>query len=102
MICDFAVPRVDGGGYNWMAPSLQSQDSPSFTLGSGGSAGETQPSSLLFNLMRPPKRPLRAGDGFGVGRLGVDETDSASMHNRINYPKISQSSNISMLPPYSY
>ena len=65
-----------------MAPSLQSQDPSSFTLGSS----ETQGSSLLFNLMKPPKRPLRAvtpGDGFGVGRLGVDETDSGSKLTKI-------------------
>jgi DNA-dependent protein kinase catalytic subunit len=69
------TPTQDVGGYNWMAPSAQSQDPSSFNVGSG----ETQSSSLLFNLMKPPKRPLRAvtpGDGFGVGRLGVDETDS--------------------------
>ena len=60
-----------------MAPSLQSQDPSSFTVGTS----ETQSSALLFNLMKPPKRPLRTvtpGDGFGVGRLGVDETDSGS------------------------
>lgn len=70
-----------------MAPSLQSMDPSLFTLGSSGAAqstaGETQSSSLLFKLasMKPPKRPLRAvipGDGFGVGRLGTEETDSES------------------------
>ena len=63
-----------------MAPSLQSQEPSLFTMGSAGGSGETQSSSLLFNLMRPPKRPFRAvtpGDGFGMGRLGGDETDSA-------------------------
>ena len=61
-----------------MAPSLQSLEPGSDSAGSGG---ETQSSSLLFNLMRPPKRPLRAvrpGDGFGVGTLGRDEPDSPS------------------------
>ena len=60
-----------------MAPSLQSLEPGSLAPSSGG---ETQSSSLLFNLMRPPKKPLRAvrpGDGFGVGTLGTDETDSA-------------------------
>ena len=66
-----------------MAPSLQSQDTSLFSVGSADSKSQTQPSSLLFNMMKPPKRrPLRAvtpGDGFGVGRLGKDETDTASM-----------------------
>ena len=72
---------VDAGGYNWMAPSLQSLEPSSLTMGSSGGSGETVSSSLLFS-MRPPKKPLRAviaGDGFDVGRLGTDETDSASM-----------------------
>ena len=65
-----------------MAPSVQSLDpSSSLAPDPSASATETQPSSLLFSLMRPPKRPLRPvrpGDGFGVGRLGMDEPDSAS------------------------
>jgi DNA-dependent protein kinase catalytic subunit len=74
------TPTQDGGGYNWMAPSLQSLEPGSLAP---ASSGETQSSSssLLFNLMRPPRRPLRpvrAGDGFGVGTLGADQTDSAS------------------------
>lgn len=70
-----------------MAPSLQSQDASLFSFGSADSKSETQSSSLLFNLMKPPKRPLRAvtpGDGFGVGRLGGDETDTASMLKPLN------------------
>ena len=72
-----------------MAPSLQSQEPGSFTVGSTGSvqsgSGETQASSLLFKLasMKPPKRSLRTampGDGFGVGRLKTEETDSGSMY----------------------
>ena len=60
-----------------MAPSLQSLDPGSL---SGGETQSSSSSSLLFNLMRPPRRPLRpvrAGDGFGVGTLGADQTDSA-------------------------
>ena len=65
-----------------MAPSLQSLEPGSLAP---ASSGETQSSSssLLFNLMRPPRRPLRpvrAGDGFGVGTLGADQTDSACEH----------------------
>ncbi|CAI8051260.1 DNA-dependent protein kinase catalytic subunit [Geodia barretti] len=75
------LPDLDGGGYNWMAPSLQSLEPGSLTPASGGETQSSSSSSLLFNPMRPPRRPLRpvrAGDGFGVGTLGADQTDSAS------------------------
>ena len=75
--------EAGGGSYNWMAPSLQSQDL-SFTVGSsggegGGSVGTSEQSSLLFSLakMKPPKRPLRpVGDSFGKGRLKPDDSTS--------------------------
>ena len=77
------LPDLDGGGYNWMAPSLQSLEPGSLTPASGGETQSSSSSSLLFNPMRPPRRPLRpvrAGDGFGVGTLGADQTDSACEH----------------------
>ena len=72
---------IGGSSYNWMAPSLQSQD-PSFTIGSvegtqPSTSSESLQSSLLFSKMKPPKRPLRAiglGDGFGKERLRPDDT----------------------------
>lgn len=81
---DFITVEVGGGSaYNWMAPSLQSQDY-SFTMGSASpsqTASESQQSSLLFSLakMKPPKRPLRTvGENFGKGKLKPsDDTASA-------------------------
>ena len=79
-----SLPPDAGGGYNWMAPSLQSQDI-SFTMGTSGTAGsqgtsESQQSSLLFSLakMKPPsRRPPRAvGENFGKGRLKPDDATS--------------------------
>lgn len=70
-------PLDAAGGYNWMAPSLQSQDA-SFTMGTADPPSQDS-SSLLFNVpkMRPPKRPLRpVGDNFGKGTLGAKDTSS--------------------------
>ena len=64
-----------GSSYNWMAPSLQSQDI-SFSMGALDSPSqESTLSSLLFNTskMKPPKRPLRpVGENFGKTRLKPD------------------------------
>ena len=69
---------MGGGGssYNWMAPSLQSQDI-SFSMGTLDSPSqESTQSSLLFDtskMMKPPKRPLRfVGENFGKTRLKPD------------------------------
>ena len=69
-----------GSSYNWMAPSLQSQDI-SFSMGTLDSPSQesTQSSSLLFNTskMKPPKRPLRpVGENFGKTRLKPDDRTS--------------------------
>ena len=68
-----------GSGYNWMAPSLQSQDI-SFSIGAMDSASqESTVSSLLFDTskMKPPKRPFRpVGDSFGKTRLKPDGASS--------------------------
>lgn len=65
-----------GSSYNWMAPSLQSQDI-SFSMGTLDSSGQdsTQSSSLLFDTskMKPPKQPLRpVGENFGKTRLKLE------------------------------
>ena len=77
--CPTPLPKEPGGGgYNWMAPSLQSQE-VSFSLGSTASSSlETGSSSLFVNQskMKPPsKRPFRpVGDSFGKGRLKSDSS----------------------------
>ena len=80
--CSFFSFTEMGGGssYNWMAPSLQSQDI-SFSMGALDSPSQesTQSSSLLFNTskMKPPKRPLRpVGENFGKTRLKPDDSNS--------------------------
>ena len=64
-----------GGSYNWMAPSLQSQDI-SFSMGTLDSPSqESMQSSLLFNTskMKPPRMPFRdVGKNFGKMRLKPD------------------------------
>ena len=73
----FSFTEMGGGGssYNWMAPSLQSQDI-SFSMGTFDSPSqESTQSSLLFDTskMKPPKRPLRpVGENFGKTRLKPD------------------------------
>ena len=77
----FSFTEMGGGSsYNWMAPSLQSQDI-SFSMGTLDSPSQesTQSSSLLFNTskMKPPKRPLRhVGENFGKTRLKPDDSTS--------------------------
>ncbi|XP_064405997.1 DNA-dependent protein kinase catalytic subunit-like isoform X2 [Halichondria panicea] len=65
--------EADCGGYNWMAPSLQSQD-VSFSIGT--STPSTADSALL--TMRPPSgRPFRpVGDSFGKKRLGTMDSQA--------------------------
>ena len=73
---------MSGGdsSYNWMAPSLQSQDI-SFSIGSLDSPSqESTQSSLLFSTskMKPPRRPLRpVGKGFGTTILKPDDLSSS-------------------------
>ena len=65
---------MSGGGssYNWMAPSLQSQE-VSFSMGSVDTASQESTQSTLLFKMKPPKRPLRrVGEGFGTTRLKPD------------------------------
>ena len=78
-IFSFLVDVSGGGGssYNWMTPSLQSQD-VSFSMGTTDTASqESTQSSLLFK-MKPPKRPLRRiiGEGFGMTKLKPDGASS--------------------------
>ncbi len=59
--------ETDGGGYNWMAPSLQSQDA-SFSI---GTSTPSTADSALFTMRPPSGRPFRpVGDSFGKKRLG--------------------------------
>ena len=69
MIC------AEGGGYNWMAPTLQSVDpSASFSTGTFQTPSSDK-SNLLFK--RPSRRPARPlGPNFGKERLKPDGTSS--------------------------
>lgn len=76
-VASFPSLSIDDGGYNWMAPSLQSLDpSSQFSVGVSGNPPTQDQSSLLFK--RPTKKMSRPqGPNFGKERLRPDGSSAS-------------------------